>query len=153
VYHFNHVNVEAQAAHASSLLHWNRQILAVRKRHPGFGLGTYHNVDASSESVLAFLRDLPEDNVEGEQPETLLCVFNLSQHPTATQLRLPAYAGRGLRDVFGGTIFPAIGDDGNLTLTLGSYDFFWLRMRSRGSNPASPQTQAMPIIPIKSLES
>ncbi|WP_269047411.1 maltose alpha-D-glucosyltransferase [Paenarthrobacter sp. Z7-10] len=148
VYHYNHVNVEAQASHASSLLHWNRQILAVRKAHPAFGLGVYHNVEASSESVLAFVRELPEGNPEGEQSEAVLCVFNLSQHPTATQLRLPSLAGRGLRDVFGGTAFPAVQDDGTLTLTLGSYDFFWLRIRSSASNPSSPLTQAMPVIPM-----
>ncbi|MDJ0357896.1 maltose alpha-D-glucosyltransferase [Paenarthrobacter sp. PH39-S1] len=148
VYHHNHVNVEAQTSHASSLLHWSRQILAVRRAHAAFGLGGYQNVEATSESVLAFLRDIPEGNPEGERAETLLCVFNLSQHPTATQLRMPALAGRGLRDVFGGTVFPPVGEDGLLTLTLGSFDFFWLRLRSASSNPMSPQTQAMPIIPM-----
>jgi maltose alpha-D-glucosyltransferase/alpha-amylase len=148
VYHYNHVNVEAQAAHASSLLHWTRQVLAVRRAHPAFGLGIYTNVEASAECVLAFTRELPEGNTEGEQAETLLCVFNLSQHPTSARLRLPAYSGRGMRDVFGGTPFPAVMEDGILTLTLGSYDFFWLRVRSAASNPASPVTQAMPIIPI-----
>ena len=33
-----------------------------------------------------------------------------------------------LVDVFGGTGFPAVGDDGTITLTLGSRDFFWLRL-------------------------
>ncbi|WP_026556877.1 maltose alpha-D-glucosyltransferase [Arthrobacter sp. 35W] len=146
VYHFNHVNVEAQMAHASSLLHWNRQVLAIRKAHPAFGLGEYRPVEASSESVLAFLRVLPEGNPEGEGPETVLCVFNLSQHPAATVLDLGDYAGRGLRDVFGGTVFPAVGADGRLVLTLGSYDFFWLRLRSASSNPASPQTTSLPVV-------
>ena len=71
-------------------------------------------------------------------PRTILCAFNLSQHPVATTLRVPQFAGRGLRDVFGGQAFPGIGDDGTLTLTLGSHDFFWLRIRSAASNPASP---------------
>jgi maltose alpha-D-glucosyltransferase/alpha-amylase len=64
-------------------------------------------------------------------------------------LRIPEYAGRGLRDVFGGQVFPGIGDDGTLTLTIGSHDFFWLRMRSAGSSPSSPYTQAMPILSIE----
>ncbi|WP_285725426.1 maltose alpha-D-glucosyltransferase [Psychromicrobium xiongbiense] len=146
VYHFNQVNVEAQQAHSSSLLNWMRQILSVRKAHPAFGLGEYHNVEASAEPVLAFLRELPEGNPEGELGEAMLCVYNLSQHPVATQLRLPQFAGRGLRDVFGGTLFPAVADDGLLTLTLGSHDFFWLRLRSAGSSAASPITQAMPLV-------
>jgi maltose alpha-D-glucosyltransferase / alpha-amylase len=146
VYHYNHVNVEAQMAHASSLLHWNRQILSVRKNHQAFGLGRYQNVEASSESVLAFLRILPVGNPEAEKPETVLCVFNLSQHPVATTLNLPELAGRGLRDVFGAGVFPGIGQDGMLTLTLGSFDFFWLRVRSVASNISSTETQALPVL-------
>ena len=146
VYHFNQVNVEAQQAHSASLLNWTRQILSVRKAHLAFGLGGYQNVEASADSVLAFLRELPEGNPEGELAESMLCVFNLSQHPVATQLRLPQYAGRGLRDVFGGTVFPTVGEDGLLTLTLGSHDFFWLRLRSANSNLASPLTQPMPLV-------
>ena len=67
----------------------------------------------------------------------------------ATTLRVPRFAGRGLRDVFGGQAFPGISDDGTLTLTLGSHDFFWLRIRSAASNPSSPYTQAMPILSIE----
>ncbi|WP_125616112.1 maltose alpha-D-glucosyltransferase [Specibacter cremeus] len=142
VYHYNHVNVEAQMAHASSLLHWNRRVLAVRKAHPAFGLGRYEQLESSSDAVLAFLRVLPVGNPEDATPETILCVFNLSQHPVAATLAIPELAGRGLRDIFGGSVFPSIGDDGMLTLTLGSYDFFWLRVRSS----ASTETQAMPVV-------
>lgn len=148
VYHYNHVNVEAQLASSSSLLHWMRQMLAVRRSHPAFGLGSYRNVPTEAEPVLAFIREVPVDNPEGEQPEVILCVFNLSQHPVAARLHLPEYAGRGLRDLFGGTPFPAFGEDGDLTLTLGSHDFYWLRLRSASSNVASPLTEAIPVIPI-----
>lgn len=153
VYHFNQTNVEAQQAHSASLLNWTRQILSVRKAHLAFGLGGYQNVEASAEPVLAFLRELPQDNIEGEAEESVLCVFNLSQNPVATQLRLPQYAGRGLRDVFGGTLFPTVGEDGILTLTLGSHDFFWLRIRSSSSNLASPVTQAMPLVTLQTRQS
>ncbi|MGO4383812.1 maltose alpha-D-glucosyltransferase [Specibacter sp. RAF43] len=146
VYHYNHVNVEAQSAHASSLLHWNRQILAVRKAHSAFGLGRYEPVPSSHESVLAFLRVLPVGNEEEEKPESVLCVFNLSQHPSAATLHLPGLAGRGLRDLFGDDIFPGISDDGKITLTMGSYDFFWLRVRSHASNVLSTDTQALPVL-------
>jgi maltose alpha-D-glucosyltransferase/alpha-amylase len=148
VYHYNHVNVEAQLASSSSLLHWMRQMLAVRRSHPAFGLGTYRNVPTEAEPVLAFIREVPANNPEGEQPEVILCVFNLSQHPVAARLHLPEYSGRGLRDLFGGTPFPAFAEDGNLTLTLGSHDFYWLRLRSASSNVASPNTEAIPVIPI-----
>ena len=63
-------------------------------------------------------------------------------------MHLPEFAGRGLRDLFGGSIFPTFGEDGEVTLTLGSHDFFWLRVRSASSNTSSPHTQSMPVIPI-----
>jgi maltose alpha-D-glucosyltransferase/alpha-amylase len=148
VYHYNHVNVEAQLATSSSLLHWMRQMLAVRRAHPAFGLGDYRNVPTESESVLAFLREVHEGNSEGERPEVVLCIFNLSQHPVAARMHLPEFAGRGLRDLFGGMPFPAFAEDGNITLTLGSHDFYWLRLRSASSNSASPHTEALPVIPI-----
>ncbi|GAB3272776.1 maltose alpha-D-glucosyltransferase [Arthrobacter pigmenti] len=146
VYHYNHSNVEAQLAHSGSLLHWIRQILSIRKAHPAFGLGSYRNVDADADPVLAFLREMPGHNVASEPAENILCVFNLSQNPVSTTLDLPDYAGRGLRDLFGGTPFPAIGTDGRITFTMGSHDFFWLRIRTDHSNPAEPETTAMPII-------
>ncbi|MEO3932047.1 maltose alpha-D-glucosyltransferase [Pseudarthrobacter sp. ATCC 49987] len=149
VYNYSMANVEAEAAHSGSLLRWTRQILSVRKNHPAFGLGAFEHVEADHDVVLAYLRELPEGNSAGEDGETILCAFNLSQHPVATTLRVPRFAGRGLRDVFGGQAFPAISEDGTLTLTLGSHDFFWLRIRSAASNPSSPYTQAMPILSIE----
>jgi maltose alpha-D-glucosyltransferase/alpha-amylase len=149
VYNYSMANVEAEAAHSGSLLRWTRQILSVRKNHPAFGLGSFEHVEADHDVVLAYLRELKEGNSAGEDGETILCAFNLSQHPVATTLRVPRFAGRGLRDVFGGQAFPAISEDGTLTLTLGSHDFFWLRIRSASSNPASPHTQAMPILSIE----
>jgi maltose alpha-D-glucosyltransferase/alpha-amylase len=149
VYNYSMANVEAEAAHSGSLLRWTRQILSVRKNHPAFGLGDFKHIAADHEVVLAYLRELPEDNPEGEDAESILCVFNLSQHPVATTLDVPQYAGRGLRDVFGGQVFPGIGTDGSLTLTLGSHDFFWLRIRSAGSTGSSPYTQAIPVLSIE----
>jgi maltose alpha-D-glucosyltransferase/alpha-amylase len=149
VYNYSMANVEAEAAHSGSLLRWTRQILSVRRNHAAFGLGGYRNVPADHEVVLAYLRELREDNPEGEDAESILCVFNLSQHPVATTLDIPEYAGRGLRDVFGGQPFPGIGADGSLTLTLGSHDFFWLRIRSAGSTASSPYTQAIPVLSIE----
>jgi len=144
VYHYGMANVEAEAAHSGSLLRWTRQILAVRKAHPAFGLGEFHHVPANHQSVLAYRRELLPDNLEGAEPETLLCVFNLSQNPLATVLDLPEFAGRGLRDIFGGQPFPSVGTDGTLSLTLAGNGYFWLRFRS-----AVPgvQTTAMPIVP------
>ncbi len=131
VYNYAHVNVEAQMASSSSLLHWVRAMLEVRRRHPVFGLGRFDVVPSKNAAVLAFIRSL-----EGEQPELddplypILCINNLAARPQATTVLLPeSYAGSQCVDVFGGTGFPVVAEDGSLTLTLGSRDFFWLQLR------------------------
>ncbi|WP_026531249.1 maltose alpha-D-glucosyltransferase [Haematomicrobium sanguinis] len=144
VYNYQHVNVEAAMATSSSLLHWMRQMLGIRRQHLAFGLGDYVQLEADNEAVLAFLRTVPRE--EDPNEETILCVFNLSQHPASATIKVPGFEGRGLRDLFGGTIFPGVNNDGDATLTLGSHDFFWLRMRSKNSNPTNPATEAMPVI-------
>ena len=146
IFNFTNVNVEQQLAHSGSMLHWIRQVLGVRREHPVFGIGTYRNVRASSPSVLAFLRELPPDAGEDFEGEAILCIYNLSRNPASTELDLSEFAGRGLRDVFGGSVFPAIGSDGRLGLTLGSQGFYWLRLRSARSDVYSPATQSMPLI-------
>jgi maltose alpha-D-glucosyltransferase / alpha-amylase len=133
VYHFNNVNVEAQLATASSLLHWTRQMLAVRRRHPAFGMGAFVPLEADNDAVLAFLRVLDEDSSghTGERPETVLCVNNLSPYPQAATVRLPDHRKAALTDVFGGGTFPDVGEDGVLPVTLGSRDFLWLGVEAR----------------------
>jgi len=163
VYGYTSINVEQQLNHSGSMLHWIRQILGVRREHPVFGLGTYRNVHASAPSVLAFLRGTepvvppagarrdahspaaPYD-AEPAADETLLCIFNLSQHPVATELDLPQFAGRGLRDIFGGGIFPPVSDDGRLSLTLGAQGFYWLRLRSARSDVTAAATTTLPVV-------
>src|SRR5690606_26578424 len=55
VYHFAAVNVEAQLAQASSLLHWMRSVLHVRRAHPVFGLGDIAVLDTDNDAVLALV--------------------------------------------------------------------------------------------------
>ena len=66
--------------------------------------------------------------VSGEQAETILCVNNLSHVPQGVRLDLENYVGCRLEDVFGGTGFPAVPDGGELEITMGSRDFFWLKV-------------------------
>ncbi|UFU02103.1 maltose alpha-D-glucosyltransferase [Ruania suaedae] len=136
---YHQLNVESQLAIPTSLLHWVRGILEVRRRHPVFGTGDYVPLEADNEAVLAFLR-----TEGGPDGETILCVANLAATPRATRIRLPGLAGRGLVDLFGGEAFPRIAPvaastaqgteaeeeplDGEVELTLGSRDFFWLQV-------------------------
>jgi maltose alpha-D-glucosyltransferase / alpha-amylase len=124
VYHYSGVNVEAQLESKSSLLHWMRAMLAVRRDHPVFGMGQYLQLEASNPHVLAFLRILEEP----DQPsETILCVSNLSNAPQATRIRLPEELREAeLTDVFGGAAFDPVPAEGDLPLTLGERRFYWL---------------------------
>jgi maltose alpha-D-glucosyltransferase/alpha-amylase len=128
VYHYNNVNVEAQMASSSSLLHWVRAMLEIRKRHPVFGLGDFEVCPSDNEAVLSFLR-VSWDTEGNSSSEAVLCVNNLASRPQATTVRVPdEFRGARLEDLFGGQGFPKISDDGTITLTLGSRDFFWLRL-------------------------
>jgi maltose alpha-D-glucosyltransferase / alpha-amylase len=128
VHHFSTVNVEAQLASRSSLLHWTRSMLEVRRRNPAFALGRYYGVEADNPAVLAFLRSIEDGDSTGEPAQTVLCVNNLGQAPQATTLRLPGHRGAGLEDLFGGSGFAPVGQDGTLQISLGSRDFFWLQV-------------------------
>jgi alpha-glucosidase len=64
--------VDRQEADPHSLLHWTRQTLALRKRHPALLTGDIRVVEAG-EAMLALER------TSGK--ETMLCVFNLSPEP------------------------------------------------------------------------
>ncbi|HVS44876.1 MAG TPA: maltose alpha-D-glucosyltransferase, partial [Candidatus Dormibacteraeota bacterium] len=63
VYSYQAVNVEAQERNESSILHWLRRFMAVRRRHPVFGEGGFEVLEASNPSVFAFLRVLDDKRV------------------------------------------------------------------------------------------
>ena len=130
VFHYNNVNVEAQMAHGSSLLHWVRGMLQIRRSHPVFSLGDFRVCPTTNDAILAYLRF--SETVEWGA-RVALCVANLSARPQAGLVQLPGeLAGRWVRDLFGGSGFPRVGDDATMMLTMGSRDFFWLRL-SKGA--------------------
>jgi maltose alpha-D-glucosyltransferase / alpha-amylase len=132
VYHYGITNVEAQLASSSSLLHWTRSMLMLRRQHPVFGMGAYVPVPSDNDAVLAFLRVLHPDDHLGDDPgaSTVLCVNNLARTPQSAQLVMPeSVAGHSTRDLFGGAAFPSIPAEGPMSLTMGSRDFFWLEIR------------------------
>src|ERR1700754_2864426 len=56
LYGYQAVNIEAQLNSTTSLLHWNRHMIEVRKRHQAFGLGDYRELGGSNPTVLAYVR-------------------------------------------------------------------------------------------------
>jgi maltose alpha-D-glucosyltransferase/alpha-amylase len=121
VYGYQAVNVEAQERSESSMLHWLRRFIAVRRRHPVFGEGAFDALDASNPSVFAFLRTLGDDVV--------LCVNNLSRFAQPVELDLRRYDGCVPVELVGKVHFPRIGELPYL-LTMTPHAFYWFRITS-----------------------
>ncbi len=135
VNHYQAVNVEAQYATPTSLLHWVRGILEVRKGHPVFGTGSFEIMETDNDAVLAFVRQNEE--------EAVLCVMNLANTPRSARVHLPRHAGRPLVDIFGGATFPDVDPRGHVTITLGTRDFFWLQIGTP-PEPSAPSARSAP---------
>lgn len=119
-------NVEESIARETSLLNWIRRALAVRKKHPCFGLGSMQILTTSRDDVMAFLRR--------DESTTILCVYNLAASARSASVDLPGMAGWHTREVFDGADFPTVSDADTLHLTLNRHGFFWLEL-SQGDRP------------------
>jgi maltose alpha-D-glucosyltransferase/alpha-amylase len=119
VFGFQSVNVEAELENSSSLLHWNRRMIHIRKEHPTFGMGSFTDLGGSNPSVLTYLREFGDDVV--------LCVNNLSRFPQPVELDLRRFLGAHPVELLGGVRFPAIGELPYL-LTLSGHGFYWFRL-------------------------
>ena len=62
IYGYQVVNVEAQLADQSSLLHWTRNMIALRKLFQVFGRGSLSFLNPSNRKILAYLRELEQDD-------------------------------------------------------------------------------------------
>jgi maltose alpha-D-glucosyltransferase / alpha-amylase len=127
VYGYQAVNVESQLNNSSSLLHWTRRMLQVRREHPAFGLGEFTELGSSNPSVLAYLRHLPADPDHGVEQDLVICVNNLSRFPQPVELDLSEHNGRVPVELTGGVRFPAIGEWPYL-LTLPGHGFYWFQL-------------------------
>jgi maltose alpha-D-glucosyltransferase / alpha-amylase len=116
VYGYQAVNVESQLENTSSLLHWTRRMIAARRQHPAFGLGSFTDLGGSNPSVFSFSRDFGDD--------TVLCVNNLSRFPQPVELDLRRWQGRVPVELLGRVSFPTIGELPYL-LTLTGHGFYW----------------------------
>jgi maltose alpha-D-glucosyltransferase/alpha-amylase len=133
VWGYQAINVEAQQSDPSSLLHWNRNMIALRKIFQVFGRGTLEFLHPENRKVLAYIRDC--DFPDGHS-ETVLCVANLSRFAQPVQLDLSKYAGRQPVEMLGYVPFPPI-DETPYALTLAPYSFFWLELQPA---PSAPRT-------------
>jgi maltose alpha-D-glucosyltransferase / alpha-amylase len=136
IYGYQVVNVEAQFSDQSSLLHWTRNMIALRKLFHVSGRGKLKFYNPSNRKVLAYLRDL--DRGDGSH-ETVLCVANLSRFAQPVSLDLSEHAGMKPVEMLGYVSFPTITHD-PYPLTLAPYSFLWLELQ-----PASEEFQSSPV--------
>jgi maltose alpha-D-glucosyltransferase/alpha-amylase len=128
VYGYPVVNVEAQLADPSSLLHWMRNLIALRKLFKVFGRGSMEFLMPANRKILAYLRR--------DEQDVILCVANMSRHPQPAELNLAEFQGCTPVEMFGYTPFPAVGSQPYF-LTLGGYGFYWFELKR-------PAVQARP---------
>jgi maltose alpha-D-glucosyltransferase/alpha-amylase len=126
VFGYQAVNVEAQERVPTSLLHWIRKILRVRRESAAlFGRGALELLRPGNRSVFAFAR--------AHDGEVVVCVNNLSQHVQPCELDLSRFAGRVPIEMVGGARFPAIEAGRPYFLSLGPNGFFWFKLEAVAS--------------------
>jgi len=113
------VNVEAQLRSPSSLLHWMRRLIAVRKSSRVFGRGSLTFLAPTNTRVLAHVRE--------HEGETILAVHNLAASSEPVELDLRPFRGSIPIEMLGESRFPAIGDQPYF-LSLGTYGLYWFRL-------------------------
>jgi maltose alpha-D-glucosyltransferase/alpha-amylase len=120
IYGYQAVNVESQRRFDHSLLSWMKRLIRLRKSARVFGRGAIELLAPENHRVLAFVRSLGN--------ERILVVSNLSSQAQAAELDLRRWKGAIPIEMFGGNLFPPIGEMPYL-LTLGPYQFYWFRLR------------------------
>ncbi len=123
VYGYQAINVEAQLRTPTSLLHWVRRLINIRKRYRAFGRGRIEFFHPANPRILAYTREYED--------ETLLVVNNLCRFSQPVELDLSRFNGWRPVELFGDTPFPPIGELPYL-LTMGPNGFYWFRLERPG---------------------
>ncbi len=119
IYGYQVVNVEAQMRNTSSLLHWTKRMIELRKQNPAFGLGSFTELHSTNPRVLAYVREYADNLV--------LCVMNLSGSAQPVELDLRQFENIEPIELLGGVRSPTIGELPYL-ITLVGHGFYWFRL-------------------------
>jgi maltose alpha-D-glucosyltransferase/alpha-amylase len=134
IWGYQSINVEAQQSDQSSLLHWTRNMIALRKLFHVFGRGTQEFLNPDNRKILAYIRQYEEDGIS----ETVLCVANLSRFSQPVSLDLARFAGRVPVEMLGYVTFPTVTAQ-PYPLTLAPYSFLWLELQPAPETPEPVQ--------------
>jgi maltose alpha-D-glucosyltransferase/alpha-amylase len=142
IWGYQAINVEAQQSDPSSLLHWTRNMIALRKLFQVFGRGTLEFLHPVNRKVLAYVREYTAP--DGHR-ETVLCIANLSRSAQPVQLNLARFSGWNAVEMLGYVPFPPI-DNTPYAVTLSPYGFFWLELQNPNeTSSASSDTKPQPV--------
>jgi maltose alpha-D-glucosyltransferase/alpha-amylase len=130
IWGYQSINVEAQQSDQSSLLHWTRNMIALRKLFHVFGRGTQEFLNPENRKILAYIRHYEENGIS----ETVLCVANLSRFSQPVSLDLTRFAGMIPVEMLGYVPFPPIITQ-PYPLTLAPYSFLWLELQPAPETP------------------
>ena len=151
IWGYQAINVEAQLSDQSSLLHWMRNMIALRKLFRVFGRGTQEFLAPENRKVLAYLRHYDPDSLSNSDTapasvanshstENVLCVANLSRFAQPVSLDLSSFAGMVPVEMLGYVSFPPITEQ-PYPLTLAPYSFFWLELQPAAATVRPPARQ------------
>ena len=152
IWGYQAINVEAQLADQSSLLHWSRNMIALRKLFQVFGRGTLEFLNPENRKILAYIRHYdPSTPSAQETPaasaadasntQTVLCCANLSRFAQPVTLDLTRFAGMIPVEMLGYVPFPPINNT-PYSLTLAPYGFLWLELQPAPAQPEAPVVPA-----------
>ena len=146
IWGYEAINVEAQESDTSSLLHWTRNMIALRKLFQVFGRGTQEFLKPENRKVLAYIREYDSERV--------VCVANLSRFAQPVTLDLSRFAGMVPVEMLGYVPFPKI-DETPYAITLGPYAFLWLELQESAAADAEtpPDNDAALSLPAGDLAS
>jgi maltose alpha-D-glucosyltransferase/alpha-amylase len=146
IWGYQSINVEAQQSDQSSLLHWTRNMIALRKLFHVFGRGTQEFLNPDNRKILAYIRHYEENGIS----ETVLCVANLSRFSQPVSLDLARFTGMVPVEMLGYVPFPAITAQ-SYPLTLAPYSFLWLELQPAPETPEPVQVpKEEPIVDLLS---
>jgi trehalose synthase len=122
------VNVADQRRDPDSMLNWMERLIRRRRECPELGWGRFRLLETAEAAVMAHRADW--------DGQTVIAVHNLGESPVRTAIEIDAEDdGESLVDLLGSE-HADVGDDGHIAVTLGRYDFRWLRLRRRGQPSA-----------------
>lgn len=137
-YHYEAVNVEAQESNPHSLLWWMKRLIALRKRYPVMGRGSMEILYPPNRRIFAFLRRYED--------QTVLVVVNLSRFLQPVELDLSAFKGAMLKEIFGQTLFPPLGEKPYF-MTVAPHSFYWFEVVRPEVTVTPTEAVKAPVIP------